>query len=110
MSGEEIESAEGEEFRVRMQAEIAWSDSAFRAALEASLTIGDLCRQWDGCKLTALNMEGLLDDLEEHQRSAAPVGLYVMGFSAQVHWLVNHCEPPYTPDEIEDYLIDCLMP
>jgi hypothetical protein len=74
------------------------------------MTIDDLCEQYGGIGWVGPAMDGFLDDLAEHHRTPAPHEVRAAGFRERVEWLVGRCRPAYTPDEIDDYLIDCQQP
>jgi ParB/RepB/Spo0J family partition protein len=72
--------------------------------------VDDFCRRYGGAPWVDRALNGFLSDLTEHGRSDAPSRLYQQGLREKVEWLVRHCEPPYTLEQIDDFLIDYLTP
>lgn len=76
----------------------------------ADITINDICKQYDGVEWFEDAMNDFVRCTKEDGHSASPRTVRSSGPYDQIDWLVHRCEPPYTLQEIYDYLIDCQIP
>lgn len=73
------------------------------------MIVNDLCKKCDSPWYEEA-LDGLIADLSENHRTPAPKRILKACLFDKIAWLVDHCEPPYSLEDIDEYFVSCVQP